>query len=42
MQLTVALGFNKIKVSPCEALQSSPKVNLKRKLSTMGNQPLAQ
>lgn len=28
MQLAVALGFNKIKVSPCEALQSSPKVNL--------------
>lgn len=30
MQLGVALGFNNIKVSPCEALQSSPKVNLER------------
>ncbi len=30
MQLGDALGFNNIKVSPCEALQSSPKVHLER------------
>lgn len=36
MQLGVALRFNNIKVSPCEALQSSPKVNLERNSTDYG------